>query len=50
VAVVHQGEITTVQGQKEISIPGSVVRDTDINQDREVEEEVESMETGTQTR
>jgi len=47
--VVLQGENTTVQGQKETSIPGSVVRDTDINQDREVEEEVESMETSTET-
>jgi len=49
VAVVLEGENTTVQGQKETSIPGLVVRDMDINQDREREEEVEAMETSTET-
>lgn len=48
-AVVLQGESTTVQGLKETSIPGSVVRDMDINRDREGEEEVEAMETSIET-
>jgi len=47
VEVVLQGESTTVKGQKEISTPGSAVRDMVINQDREGEEEVVVMETST---
>jgi len=49
VAVVLQGEIAMARGQKETSIPGSVVRDMDINQDREGGEEVEAMEISTET-